>query len=121
MFTIEVETHFRASHQLTLSNGSKEPSHIHDWSVTAQVSSEKLDSLGLVTDFGQLKAMVDKITVEFENSQLEKIAYFRRNNPSAENVAKYIFDRLDPELPSDVKLRSIKVVEEPGCSAKFSK
>lgn len=121
MFTIEVETHFRASHQLTLSDGSKEPSHIHDWAVTAQVSSEKLDSTGVVTDFGRLKAMVDKITAEFENTQLENIAYFRRNNPSAENVAKYIFDRLEPELPEGVNLRSIKVVEERGCSAKFSK
>ena len=121
MFTIEVETHFRASHQLTLSDGSKEPSHIHDWAVTAQVSSDKLDGIGLVMDFGQLKAMVGKITAEFENTQFDKISYFRQNNPSAENVAKYIFDRLEPELPVGVKLRSINVVEEPGFSAKFSK
>ncbi|MBN1392184.1 MAG: 6-carboxytetrahydropterin synthase [Sedimentisphaerales bacterium] len=121
MFTIEVETHFRAPHQLTLSDGSKEPPHTHDWSVIAQVSSEKLDSVGFVMDFGQFKAMVDKITAEFDNTQLDSIAYFRRNNPSAENVAKYIFDRLEPELPEGVKLRSVKVVEEPGCSAKFSK
>ena len=120
MFTIEVETHFLASHQLTLSDGSKEPSHLHDWAVTAQVSSDKLDGIGLVMDFGRLKAIIDEITAEFDNAQLDNIDYFRRNNPSAENVAKYIFDRLEPELPDGVKLRSIKVVEEPGCSAKFS-
>ena len=32
-----------------------------------------------------------------------------------------IFDKLEPKLPSGVKLRSIKATEEPGCSAKFSK
>ncbi len=121
MFTIKVETHFRASHQLTLSDGSKELLHQHDWIVTAKVSSDKLDSMGLVMDFGQLKAMVNEITSGFDNVRLDSIDYFQRNNPSAENVAKYIFEKLVPKLPSGVKLRSIRVVEEPGCAAKFSK
>lgn len=121
MFTIKVETHFRASHQLTLPDGSKEPLHHHNWVVTANISSDKLDSMGFVMDFCRFKAMVDEITAGFDNVQLESIDYFRRNNPSAENVAKYIFDKLEPKLPGDVGLRSIKVIEEPGCSAKFSK
>lgn len=121
MFTIRVETHFRASHQLMLPDGAKEPLHHHNWVVTASISSDKLDSMGLVMDFSQLKAMVKKTTDEFDNAQLDSIDYFRRNNPSAENIAKYIYDRLEPELPSGAKLRSIKVIEEPGCSAKFSK
>jgi 6-pyruvoyltetrahydropterin/6-carboxytetrahydropterin synthase len=120
MFTIKVETHFWASHQLTLPDGSKEPLHHHNWAVTANVSSEKLNSMGFVMDFCRLKAMVDKTTAEFDNVPLDSIDYFRRNNPSAENVAKYIFDKLEPKLPSGVKLRSVKVIEEPGCSAKFS-
>jgi 6-pyruvoyltetrahydropterin/6-carboxytetrahydropterin synthase len=121
MFTVSVETHFRASHQLTLRDGSKEPLHHHNWLVTASLSSDKLDDMGFVMDFCRLKAAVDKAIAEFDNIPLDSIDYFRRNNSSAENVAKYIFDKLEPELPSGVKLRSIKVVEEPGCSAKFSK
>ena len=121
MFTIRVETQFGASHQLALPDGSKEPLHHHNWVVTANISSDKLDSMGLVMDFCQLKAMVDEITAEFDNAQLDSIDYFRRNNPSAENVSKYIFDKLEPKLPGGVKLRSVRVVEEPGCSAKFSK
>jgi 6-pyruvoyltetrahydropterin/6-carboxytetrahydropterin synthase len=121
MFTISVETHFRASHQLTLRDGSKEPLHHHNWVVTASLSSDKLDDMGFVMDFCRLKAAVDKAIAEFDNIPLDSIDYFRRNNSSAENVAKYIFDKLEPKLPGGVKLRSIKVVEEPGCSAKFSK
>jgi len=121
MFTVGVETHFRASHQLTLLDGSKEPLHPHDWVVTAEVISDKLDSMGFVMDFCRLKAAVDKTIAEFDNALLNSIDYFQRNNSSAENVAKYIFDKLGPELPSGVKLQSIRVVEEPGCSAKFSK
>jgi 6-pyruvoyltetrahydropterin/6-carboxytetrahydropterin synthase len=121
MFTIKVETHFRASHQLTLPDGSKEPLHIHNWVVSAGISSDNLDSMGLVMDFSRLKAMVDTTIAEFDDVQLDNIDYFRRNNSSAENVAKYIFDKLEPKLPAGVKLRGIKVIEEPGCSAKFSK
>ena len=119
MFTISVETHFQASHQLTLPDGSKEPVHNHDWAVTASLSSEKLNNMGVVMDFQELKAMVDKTVAGFDNTALESIVYFQRNNPSAENIAKYIYDKLRNELPEGVKLRSIRVVEEPGCSAKF--
>jgi 6-pyruvoyltetrahydropterin/6-carboxytetrahydropterin synthase len=121
MFTVSVETHFGASHQLALPDGSKESLHHHDWVVTANLSSDKLDSMGFVMDFCRLKAVVDKTIAEFDNVPLDSIDYFRRNNSSAENVAKYIFDKLEPKLPGGVELRSIRVVEEPGCSAKFSK
>lgn len=121
MFKISIETHFRASHQLALPDGSKEPLHDHDWVVTADVGSEKLDRMGLVMDFGRLKVTVDNIVSEFDNTPLEKIDYFQQHNSSAENVAKYIYEKLEPKLPQEVKLLSISVVEEPGCSAKFGK
>ncbi len=121
MFTVSVETHFWASHQLTLPDGSKEAVHQHNWSAAADVSAEALNSMGLVMDFRQLKAMVDKTIAEFDNMALDKIDYFQRNNSSAENVAGYIYEKLEPKLPQGVKLEAIRVVEEPGCSAKFAR
>jgi 6-pyruvoyltetrahydropterin/6-carboxytetrahydropterin synthase len=121
MFSVSIETGFQASHQLTLSDGSKESLHHHNWIVIAEVGRDRLDDMGLVMDFCRLKKVVDKIVAEFDNVSLDDIDYFQRNNSSAENVAKYIFDKLEPKLPGEVELRSIKVVEEPGCSAKFSK
>ena len=119
MFTVSVETHFWASHQLTLPDGSKEPPHHHNWAVTANVSSEKLNSMGLAMDFRRLKATVDNIVAEFDNIPLDRIDYFQRNNSSAENVAKYIYEKLQSKLPADTKLQDVRVVEEPGCSVKF--
>lgn len=121
MFAVSIETHFSASHQLTLPDGSKEPLHNHNWAVTAEVGSKRLDNMGFVTDFRRLKAAVDKITSELDNTQLEKIGHFQRHNSSAENVAKYIYRRLEPSLPKDIKLLSISVVEEPGCCARYGK
>jgi len=121
LFTVNVETHFWASHQLTSPDGSREPLHCHNWAVAAEVSSNELNSMGLIMDFRQLKAMVDNIVADFDNVPLDKIDYFQRNSSSAENVAKYIYEKLEPKLPKGVKLNHIRVVEEPGCSAKFCK
>lgn len=124
MFTVSVETHFWASHKLAVSDAAKEPAHHHNWSVTAEVSSNRLNDIGLVMDFNRLKLMLDEIVAGIscpDNLGLEKIDYFQQNNPSAENVAKFIYEKLEPKLPKGVKLQSIKVVEEPGCSAKFTK
>lgn len=121
MFTISVETHFCASHQLVLPDGSKEPLHTHNWLVTAGVCSKKLNKMGLVMDFRRLKKMLDNIVSGFSPGPLEEIDYFRQASSSAEIVAKYIYENLEPKLPRGVKLTRIKVVEEPGFSAKFSK
>ena len=121
MFTISVEMGFRASHQLTLPDGSKEAAHRHNWSVTADVAGEKLDNMGVVMDFHGLRAALGGIIAELDDLPLNEIAYFQRNNPSAENVAKYIYDKLAARLPEGVELQGIKVGEEPGCWAKFSR
>lgn len=121
MFTISVETHFWASHQMTLPDGSKEPLHQHNWAVAAHISSNKLNNMGLVMDFHRLKERLDNIAAEFGGAPLEKNDYFRRNNSSAEMVARYIYEKLRAKLPEGVKLEAVRVQEEPGCSAKFGK
>ena len=120
MFTISVETHFWASHQLLLPDGSKEPEHHHNWLVTVEVGSKKLNDMDIVMDFHELKAMVDNIAAEFDNKALNDTGCFRQNNPSAESVAKYIYDKIKTGLPQGIKLLNVKVVEQTGCSAKFS-
>ena len=121
MFTVSVETNFRASHQLTLPDGSRESVHHHNWLITADVGSSELDAAGLVMDFQQLKRMLNNIVVQFDGKSLQANDYFQQNNPSAEAVAKYIYEKLEPKLPKGVELQAVRVVEEPGCSAKFSK
>jgi 6-pyruvoyltetrahydropterin/6-carboxytetrahydropterin synthase len=119
MFIISVERRFRASHQLILPDGSKEPVHNHDWVVAAKVGCEKLNNMGVVMNFQKLQAMIDEIVAGFNNKALETVGYFKQNNPSAENVSKYRYEQLRMELPEGVKLQSVRVVEEPGCSATY--
>ena len=120
MFTISVEMSFQASHQLVLANGSKEPLHSHQWSVIATVAAEKLDDLGVVMDFHKLRRELGDIIAPFDNQQLYAIDYFRQNSQSAENVARYIYEKLGSRLPQGVKIKAVKVGEEQGCWAKYA-
>lgn len=121
MFTITVENYFWAPHQLTMGDGSKEAVHSHNWAVTAAVAADNLDQMQTVMDFHQLKAMLSGTIGPLENQGLAKNKYFHENNPSAENVARYVYENLEPKLPDRVRLVSISVVEHPGCKATYDK
>ena len=121
MFKVAVQTSFWASHQLTLPDGKKEPLHSHNWKVTAEVSGQKLNHRGLLIDFNKLKELVDNITESFINQPLENNEYFQNSNPSAEMIAKYIFENLQPQLPEHLILDYISVTEEEDCTGKFLK
>jgi 6-pyruvoyltetrahydropterin/6-carboxytetrahydropterin synthase len=121
MFTVSVENRFRASHRLPSQDGSSEPVHEHDWLVTANVCNENLNDSGFVIDFRRLKAMLSDIVAKLDKMQLQKIIYFQRNNPSAENVAKYVYNKLEARLPKGLILKSIRVVEQPGYYAEYAR
>ena len=121
MYSVIVKTSFKATHNLHFTDGSKEPAHEHQWLITTEISSEKLNKIGLVIDFNEVKGYLKEITAELEGKNLDEIPYFSKKNPSAENVAQYIYEKLEYKLESEVKLEYIMVVEEIGCIGKYSK
>lgn len=120
MFTVSVEMSFQAAHQLALPDGTNEQTHTHNWPVTAKVAAAELDNMGVVMDFHELRAQLQAIIAPLENSQLDKLDCFRQKNPSAENVAKYIYEKIKTKLPQAVSIKSIKVGEEQGCWAEYA-
>jgi 6-pyruvoyltetrahydropterin/6-carboxytetrahydropterin synthase len=106
---------------LTLPGGWREPAHQHNWAVTAEVSSGELNKMGLVMDFQRLRTMLDDIAGELDNDAIEEIEYFQKNCSSTENIAKYIYEKLEPKLPKGVRLEAVRVGEERGCRARFSR
>jgi len=121
VYTVIIETTFNASHQLTLLNGSKEPLHRHKWKVETAISGDKLDKMGLLIDFNRLKIMVESITAGLTGTQLEKTPDFAHINSSAENVARFIYERLEKSLDRGLMLDYIEVTEAPGCRARYKK
>lgn len=119
MYTLFVETTFKAQHQLTFENGLQEPLHEHDWIVIAEVSSDKLDTNDLVMDFEELKSKLDGILQDFRDRKLESLPVFEQRNVSAETLAQTLYDQLAPYLPGAVRLDAIEITEAPGCRARY--
>jgi len=120
LFEITIETQFSASHQLNFRSIGPEALHLHNWQVKVAVCRETLNSDGLVMDFHLLKAKTDEIIGIFSGKNIETLPQFQDINASAENIAKYIYDRLEIYLPTDVKLSFVEVTEACSCVARYS-
>jgi 6-pyruvoyltetrahydropterin/6-carboxytetrahydropterin synthase len=121
VFTVGIETQFKAWHSIPLPDGTKEPEHEHFWAVEVEVRGEAPVEGGVVINFAQLKSRLTDVTSTLKDTVLNETDHFRDKCPSAENVAMYIFNRIEPILPKNVQLKSIKVSEQVGCWATYSK
>jgi len=123
MFIIKVEANFSSAHNLRGYKGKCEELHGHNWKVEAEVISGKLDKAGMVLDFQYLKFKLNSILEKLDHKYLNKIAYFKKFNPTSENIAKYIYNTLSktliPKSNPATKLNSITVWESDKSSATY--
>jgi 6-pyruvoyltetrahydropterin/6-carboxytetrahydropterin synthase len=98
MYKITVLSHFSAAHRLRHLRGKCEELHGHNWKVEVSVVSNRLNKEGVVIDFNILEKKVERVLKTLDHTFLNDLPYFSRREPSSENIAKYIFDRLKAEL-----------------------
>lgn len=120
MFTIKVIRNFSAAHFLRNYRGKCENLHGHNWKVEAEVICSGLNRIGIGIDFKLLKAEIDKILKKLDHSLLNNIGPFKKENPSAENIAKYIFEELAEKLKKQAKIKQVTVWESDNASASYS-
>ena len=121
MFKIKIVTHFSAAHFLRNYKGKCEALHGHNWKVEVLVSCQSLDSLGMVMDFGDLKKITKAALDELDHHQLDNLEYFKQHNPSSEEIARYIFDKLKKEIQAkNCQLEEIRVWETESSCATYS-
>ncbi len=106
MYSIKVESSFSAAHNLRGYKGKCEELHGHNWKVEVVVSADRLDKAGMVLDFKYLKSRLNKMLEQLDHKYLNKVTYFKKYNPTSENIAKYIYDRLKVQ-GSKVKLVTV--------------
>lgn len=94
MFEVSVKAAFSGAHRLKGYRGKCENIHGHNWEVEIFAASEILNKEGLSIDFRILKRKLKVVLAELDHSDLNKIVFFRKNNPSAENIARYIYLKL---------------------------
>jgi 6-pyruvoyltetrahydropterin/6-carboxytetrahydropterin synthase len=100
MFEVSVEYTFAAGHSLRGYKGKCENVHGHNYRVQLVVCGEQLDSTGLLMDFVEIRRTIKGLVERLDHHFLNDLAPFDKLNPSAENIAKYFFDEMDPQIKS---------------------
>lgn len=118
MFSVKIEESFSAAHNLRGYKGNCEELHGHNWKVEVVVAKSSLDKAGMVMDFRYLRSELNNILEKMDHKYLNAITYFKKVNPTSENIAKYIFDILKLKVKN---LKSVTVWESSTSSATYSK
>lgn len=123
MFELVVNGAFEAAHRLDGYNGKCSRLHGHSWTVEISVEGETLDEIGMVADFKTLKAALMKVLDAMDHQYLNELPQFDGTNPTAENLAKYIYEQLefDEVFQSGCELKYVKVWESPKSAVIYRK
>jgi len=121
MFELKVIADFAAAHRLRNFSGNCEKLHGHNWKVEVILSGDKLNEAGLLIDFREVKEATDRILKELDHSFLNDLPQFKNENPSSENIAAYLFEKLSGELnDSHLKVTKITAWESDSACASYS-
>jgi 6-pyruvoyltetrahydropterin/6-carboxytetrahydropterin synthase len=121
MFEITVEQTFAAGHALRDYKGKCENVHGHNYRVRVTIEGEQLDSTGLLVDFVDVKRLMGGAIEYLDHRFINDLDPFDKINPSAENIAKYFYDRLHNGLKNEppVRISEIRVWETDTSSAVY--
>ena len=119
MYEVTVKTGFSAAHQLRYYDGKYENLHGHNWMAIVTVEAKQLDKIGLGIDFVVLKKNVEEILSQLDYQNINEVPPFDEQNPSAENIARWLFKQLAAQVNSDnacVKRVEIKEFDDSGAA-----
>jgi 6-pyruvoyltetrahydropterin/6-carboxytetrahydropterin synthase len=113
MFEVTIEQTFAAGHALRNYHGKCENVHGHNYRCEVTVEGEQLDQAGLLVDFVLLKRVVHGVIERMDHQWLNDFPPFDVLNPSAENIAKFIYEEVSKGMSAGpgVRLRSVKLWE----------
>ena len=120
MYDVTVKIGFAAAHQLRLYDGKYENLHGHNWTAQVTVEADELNPIGVGIDFVELKAMVKKYLSELDYHNINEVSPFDEQNPSAENIARWLFLKLKVEVNSNLtRVKRVEICEMEGCGASY--
>jgi len=120
MFQVSVEETFSSGHALRGYRGKCENPHGHNYRVQVTLAGPKLDNIGLLVDFSELKRVLRGIIAGLDHQFLNDLEAFKTVNPSAENLAKYFYDETHRQLttlPDGAGITEVMVWETDTSSA----
>ena len=119
-YRLTINDGFAAAHRLVGSGGKCESPHGHNFGVTLEVAGDQLDETGMLMDFGDLKRILKAVLDQLDHSDLNMHPEFSRSSPSSENIARFIWGKVNDAIDLDtVRVASVTVSESATASAKY--
>ena len=121
MYEVMIEEEFSAAHALRGYRGKCENLHGHNWKVEVYVRGERLDEVGMLVDFKELKAATRRVMQYLDHQNLNELQPFAVElNPSSEHLAGFILQEVGGAINNDrVKVYKVRVWETPSTCATY--
>lgn len=121
MYEVTIQKSFSAAHLLKEIGGKCETLHGHNFRVEVSVAGESLNEEGLLLDFRLLKGWTAEVLDELDHKYLNQLECFKDMNPSSEQIARFLHERIGGKLKgTDLKLSRVKVWESENASVAYS-
>ena len=121
MYEVTIKKSFSAAHLLKEIGGKCEELHGHNFLVEVSVAAESLNSEGLLIDFRVLKRWTDEVLEQLDHKYLNELEYFKNINPSSEQLARFLFDRIsEKSRQAKVTLSRVTVWESENSRVSYS-
>lgn len=98
MFTVSVEGHFSAAHQVKGYPGDCAGMHGHTYRVQVNVAVRELDAIGMAMDFRRITSALANVLATLDHKSLNELPYFREKNATTEYLAMYIHEEMKKEI-----------------------
>jgi 6-pyruvoyltetrahydropterin/6-carboxytetrahydropterin synthase len=98
MYELKVITRFAAAHRLTMVGAKCENMHGHNWKIEVVLKGDRLNTAGVLMDFGDIKALLRDIIGRLDHQFLNELPIFAGVQPSSERIAAFVADQLQQAL-----------------------
>lgn len=111
-FVLKTLLDFASAHSLRGYPGDCAKLHGHNWKIEVQIAGTQLNEIGMVIDFKEIKRHAKEVIKSLDHSFLNDHPHFQNINPTAENIAVYLFKEIQSRITTDlVTIHSITVWE----------
>ncbi len=110
---LDVEFYFAAAHRLPRYEGPCFRLHGHNYKFFVGVEGEVDPATGMIADFGKIKEVVaEEVLSRADHRNLNDVL----DNPTAENIARWIWEVLAPRVTG---LCEVRLYEIPDCCVTY--
>ena len=120
-YQLKVITEFASAHTLRDYPGACSRMHGHNWKVETEAVASELDETGMAIDFKRLKQAANEVGETMDHYYLNDLPPFQTVNPTAENIAAYLFREISARVNDDrVRVTAVTLWETERACVRYS-